>query len=895
MLQELKSMFEKQAGVERFDLIQTFHACKEDEGKPIGPYVIKMMNYVAQLKRLGYVLPRDLSVGLILNGLTSDFDGFAATPQVMEIQGGRIQKANKKSLNAKGKEHPTKDDTCHHCKEVGHCKRSYPTYLAELIKKKKQVGTANSLDIFLTPPYTPQHNEVSERKNRTLLDMVQSMMNLTTLLLSFWDYALESTTRILNMDPAKNVDKTPYELWYGKVPNLSYLKVGGCEALVKRDTPNKLQQRSDEDTSPSENTSKIPMEVEGFEPPQEEVIPIRRSVRTHRAPKRLCLNVEVEMHSLGDLNEPANYKAEILDPKSDKWLDAMNAEIKSTGYWCAWVCRVFDKEHDQVLDSRFEDQGSSDVDLVKCFLEGFPLSRFHDKGLAVALEELPAATIAAYDNVIRKKGLRHIDLINFAIWSETLKLEDVLATFISRELQKMMKAKGNGGEGLYVRGRSSLIDIEQGIITRNLKVLSGIKIRYPVPELIGGSYHITYRRDYLVEFEKYDGGNILLVDGREYYVRRTSKVQVQMRDGSSFVLDNVRYVLELKRNLILLGTLKKEGFTVKMQSGKIKVIKDSLVVLSGTKRAICVYTLDGQSVTRKTLKGRKQLGEYLTGWKIKMGNVLDFCNQRSTQQCMKSMVAKNLGVAVIQQQNGLVKESNVTLLAKVRCFLIQSGLSKDLIYYHPARDREQHSAWELFSYREDSNEAAFAVAAADMIYAHESLTFNIIVAYEIIKDQSGNTLRVSQSRFYNGILVQTLLEGHFILSLEGNLSGDCDVEKNGNWSCIYAVGSQEYQVVYTIPDIASVDVDILDGFDRGLQTYVKVFVDFDYAMGRSITVMAGYMTLTEAAKEATGLKGLAIESRFELKITGIAISALSKAIPSPRFQHWLKLLRIEEG
>ncbi|GKA06515.1 RNA-directed DNA polymerase, eukaryota, reverse transcriptase zinc-binding domain protein [Tanacetum coccineum] len=70
------------------------------------------------------------------------------------------------------------------------------------------------------------------------------MMNLTTLPLSFWDYALESATRILNMVPTKKVDKTPYELWYGKVPNLSYLKVWGCEALVKWDTPDKLQQRS---------------------------------------------------------------------------------------------------------------------------------------------------------------------------------------------------------------------------------------------------------------------------------------------------------------------------------------------------------------------------------------------------------------------------------------------------------------------------------------------------------------------------------------------------------------------------------------------------------------------------------------------------------------------------
>ncbi|GJZ69542.1 hypothetical protein Tco_0633092 [Tanacetum coccineum] len=61
---------------------------------------------------------------------------------------------------------------------------------------------------------------------------------------------------------------------------------------------------------------------------------------------------------------------------------------------------------------------------------------------------------------------------------------------------------------------------------------------------------------------------------------------------------------------------------------------------------------------------KEQEKEYQTGWKIKTGNVLDSCNQRSTQQCMKSGVAKHLGVAWIQQQNGLVDETNVTLFAK---------------------------------------------------------------------------------------------------------------------------------------------------------------------------------------------------------------------------------------
>nr|GEY96457.1 hypothetical protein [Tanacetum cinerariifolium] len=62
-----------------------------------------------------------------------------------------------------------------------------------------------------------------------------------------------------------------------------------------------------------------------FKPPQEDVAPVHRSVRTHQAPERLSLNVEVKERSLGDLNEPANYKDALLNHESNKCLDAMNA------------------------------------------------------------------------------------------------------------------------------------------------------------------------------------------------------------------------------------------------------------------------------------------------------------------------------------------------------------------------------------------------------------------------------------------------------------------------------------------------------------------------------------------------------------------------------------------
>ena len=96
-----------------------------------------------------------------------------------------------------------------------------------------------------TPPYTPQLNGVAERRNRTLLDMVRSMMCFTDLPISFWGYALEMAAYVLNRVPSKSVSGTPYEIWRGKKPSLKYFKIWGCPAYVKRNFGYKLDARAD--------------------------------------------------------------------------------------------------------------------------------------------------------------------------------------------------------------------------------------------------------------------------------------------------------------------------------------------------------------------------------------------------------------------------------------------------------------------------------------------------------------------------------------------------------------------------------------------------------------------------------------------------------------------------
>nr|GFB50305.1 hypothetical protein [Tanacetum cinerariifolium] len=194
------------------------------------------------------------------------------------------------------------------------------------------------------------------------------MMSQTTLLKSFWDYALETAARILNMVPTKKVEKTTYEVWHGKAPKLSYLKVCGCEALVKRYTltkPDKLEPRSinifvgyPKETIrysfyyPPENKVLVAQNVEFLEnntslnhedddleidEPQSDIVPIRRSKRTRHAPDSMCLYINAEEHELGDLGESTNYKAALLDPESEKWLNAMNVEMQSMKGNEVWI------------------------------------------------------------------------------------------------------------------------------------------------------------------------------------------------------------------------------------------------------------------------------------------------------------------------------------------------------------------------------------------------------------------------------------------------------------------------------------------------------------------------------------------------------------------------------
>ncbi|GJR04167.1 retrotransposon protein, putative, ty1-copia subclass [Tanacetum coccineum] len=159
----------------------------------------------------------------------------------------------------------------------------------EFVNHVKSCGIVSQL----TPPYTPQHNGVSERRNQTLLDMVRSMMN--------------------------------YQLCQNPFGDMLSKASGSHGVLESSGSDKGLELIQEEDIQPFKNTSEIHNKVE----PQNVKVLVRRSARIPQAPDRYGFYVDVEEYKLGDLNEPPNYKAALSNPEFEKWLKAMNTEMQS--------------------------------------------------------------------------------------------------------------------------------------------------------------------------------------------------------------------------------------------------------------------------------------------------------------------------------------------------------------------------------------------------------------------------------------------------------------------------------------------------------------------------------------------------------------------------------------
>ncbi|GJX99225.1 RNA-directed DNA polymerase, eukaryota [Tanacetum coccineum] len=283
MLKELKTLFSQQAEQELLQTVREFHACKKEEGQFVSSYVLKIKRYIDNLERLGHPVSLNLSVSLILVSLRKEYDSFVQNYNMYGI-GKTVNE-----LDAMLKLHEQtvpKKDALHAIRAGKGSRKLKPGALS------RYMGNGQRAAVKAIGSYD----------------------------LCFPRYPKETMGYSLYYSPENKV----FVAWNAEFFENSLITQKSSGSLEDL----KIIQK--EDTHPSENTSshhdKGDQEIDE---PQSDIIPIRRSTRIRHATNQMCLNIEVDESELGDLNEPANYKAILLDPESDKWLNAMNVEMQS--------------------------------------------------------------------------------------------------------------------------------------------------------------------------------------------------------------------------------------------------------------------------------------------------------------------------------------------------------------------------------------------------------------------------------------------------------------------------------------------------------------------------------------------------------------------------------------
>ncbi|GKC27156.1 hypothetical protein Tco_1034450 [Tanacetum coccineum] len=507
-------------------------------------------------------------------------------------------------------------------------------------------------------------------------------------------------------------------------------------------------------------------------------------------------------------------------------------------------------------------------------MNDFGLWQVRMKDMLEHLEELPAATIVAYDNVIRKMAYSalilclgdrnlytfnmhpgksqsgHIDefhklvgdlaAIDTAISDEDqalllltslpssydnfvetllygrdiLKLEDVLTTLNSREFRRRRKQKGRRS-----RLRCYICQFEKNL-----------KKDYPWYNHKKSQDFVRNedQRDYLSDFEEYDGGNVLLGDGTECRVRETWNGLVEET--------NVTLLAKVHCFLIQFGLSK--FFWAENTTMSTYLVNRSLSSAIGFKTLVDMLEFFGwlasymqwmlELVVLNRNMGFNKSEEYkktFIGSGVGTGSVqvlqgVEFEVESQEDHAFEVEPHGNIdhvvGFQEVQTQNLIDYHPTLAAVEKINaheslifndtctCEVISKwnvGLKEDIdarsnVYVlsngKEGSDDSNDYYWEytpimflhLFLY---IDVMVFSCGCKAEIWVTKGLLDEAkgdILGMKIFRIQSGNTLRVSQSRVYNGKLVQTLSEGYSIMSLEGSLSGDYDVKKNDKWSYI---------------------------------------------------------------------------------------------------------------
>lgn len=137
----------------------------------------------------------------------------------------------------------------------------------------------------------------------------------------------------------------------------------------------------------------------------------------------------------------------------------------------------------------------------------------------------------------------------------------------------------------------------------------------------GCTFHMCPMKSWFESIQESDQGLVILGNDKACKVKGIGSIRLRMHDGSSNILQQVRYVPELKRNLISLGTLESIGYSFKSENGIMKVLKGSLVVMKAMRKN-SLYILLGNTILGGAASVEKHVDKTLI-WHQRLGHICE--------------------------------------------------------------------------------------------------------------------------------------------------------------------------------------------------------------------------------------------------------------------------------
>lgn len=140
----------------------------------------------------------------------------------------------------------------------------------------------------------------------------------------------------------------------------------------------------------------------------------------------------------------------------------------------------------------------------------------------------------------------------------------------------------------------------------------------------GCTFHITPERSWLQDFKKLRGGEVVMGNNIACKVEGLGNVTLKFENGYMYILERVRYVPKLKKNLISMGELDDLGMCGRIGDGLMKVIKGSLVIFKGVKKN-GIYVVKAETVLENNATVSNTESDSTLKWHKRLAHVGEKC------------------------------------------------------------------------------------------------------------------------------------------------------------------------------------------------------------------------------------------------------------------------------